>query len=171
MRYGILCRYSVTVASAFLELLIQERTGIMEKSRKVVKRDLTAAITALKQIPSKVIWSTPYPYLLLMPNTCLILSSPDGSTRVGRHAHGRGRHGVERRGGVQHHRHRVQSRVPAQDQGRPEGDRRGHDREVSVQYRHRHTRYDTCQVIRITRTSSYFRCIVTRIATSTAAGS
>jgi hypothetical protein len=55
MRYGILCRYSVTVASAFLELLIQERSAIMEKSRKVVKRDLTAAITALKQIPSKVI--------------------------------------------------------------------------------------------------------------------
>lgn len=48
------CRYAVTVASAFLELLIQERSVIMDKSRKVVKRDLAAAITALKQIPSKV---------------------------------------------------------------------------------------------------------------------
>ena len=54
IRQFFLYRYSVTVASAFLELIIQERSSIMERSRKIVKKDLSAAITALKQIPSKV---------------------------------------------------------------------------------------------------------------------
>jgi len=46
-------RYSVTVASAFLELLIQERTIALDKTKKVVKRDLAATVDALKKIPSK----------------------------------------------------------------------------------------------------------------------
>jgi hypothetical protein len=46
-------RYSVTVAASFLELLLQERSSILEKTKKRIKKDLAQAIEALKKIPSR----------------------------------------------------------------------------------------------------------------------
>lgn len=46
-------RYSIIVASSFLQLLLQERIAILERTKKKVKKELAAAIDALKKIPSK----------------------------------------------------------------------------------------------------------------------
>lgn len=46
-------RYSVIVASSFLQLILQERTVILERTKKKVKKELATAIDALKKIPSK----------------------------------------------------------------------------------------------------------------------
>jgi hypothetical protein len=46
-------RYAVNVAVAFLELILQERSSIIERTKKRIKKDLAAAIDALKKIPSR----------------------------------------------------------------------------------------------------------------------